>query len=68
MMEVKDVLQKSPQLNFVSQHKCKQNLKVIEETHSVNSLHNIVIARKLKCKTCDKIFEQYDPRGLDKLF
>ena len=68
MMEAEDVLQKSLQLNFVPKHNCKQNLKIIEETHSVNSLHNIVIARKLKCKICDKIFKQYDPRGLDKLF
>ncbi|KAB2846312.1 MAG: hypothetical protein F9K42_11565 [Ignavibacterium sp.] len=64
MMEVKDVLNKSLQLDFIPQHNCKQNLKTIEETHSVNSLHNIVIARKQKCKICSKVFESYDPRGL----
>ncbi len=45
MLEVKDVLESSLQLNFVPKHNCKQNLEVIEKTHSVNSLHNIVIAR-----------------------
>ena len=28
---------------IIPQHKCKQHLRTIEETHSVNSLHNIVI-------------------------
>jgi hypothetical protein len=65
MMEVKNS-QQSLQLNPV-QHNCKQNLKVIEETHSVNSSHNIVIARVHQCKVCGKKFESYDPRGLDKI-
>lgn len=64
MMEVKDVLEKCQQLNFIPPHNCKQHLKIIEETHSVNSLHNIVIARKQICKICSKVFESYDPRGL----
>jgi hypothetical protein len=64
MMEVKEVLEKCQQLNFIPPHKCEQHLKTIEETHSVNSLHNIVIARKQKCKICSKVFESYDPRGL----
>jgi hypothetical protein len=55
-------------LEIIPPHDCKSNLKTIEETHSVNSAQNIVIGRKKKCKICDKIFEQYDPRGLDKLF
>lgn len=67
MMEVKN-FQECLQLDSTVQHNCKQNLIIIEETHSVNSLHNIVIARKLKCKVCNKIFEQYDPKGLDKIF
>jgi hypothetical protein len=50
---------------IIPQHKCKQNLRTIEETHSVNSLHNIVIARKCKCKICGEVFEYYDPNGLD---
>jgi len=68
MMELKDVLQKSLQFDFIPPHNCKQNLKVIEETHSVNSLHNIVIARVQQCRICGKKFEQFDPRGLDKIF
>jgi len=67
MLEVKNY-QECLQLNSIPEHNCKQNLEVIEKTHSVNSLHNIVIARRLKCKICNKVFEQFDPRGLDKLF
>ena len=66
MMEVKNS-QLSLQLNSTP-HTCKQNLKVIEETHSVNSSHNIVIARIHQCKICGKKFESYDPNGLDKIF
>jgi len=55
-------------LEIIPQHDCKIHLTVIEKTHSVNSSHNIVIGRKKKCKICDKIFEQFDPRGLDKLY
>ncbi|HMN25798.1 MAG TPA: hypothetical protein PKE38_14935 [Ignavibacteriaceae bacterium] len=51
--------------DIIPQHKCKQHLRIIEETHSVNSLYNIVIARKCKCKICGKVFEYYDPNGLD---
>ena len=50
---------------IIPQHKCKQHLRTTEETHSVNSLHNIVIARKCKCKICGEVFEYYDPNGLD---
>lgn len=50
---------------IIPQHQCKQHLRIAEETHSVNSLHNIVIARKCVCKICGKLFEYYDPRGLD---
>lgn len=50
---------------LIPQHKCKQHLRTIEETHSVNSLYNIVIARKCVCKICGKFFEYYDPNGLD---
>ena len=67
MIEVKDILQKCLQLDFTMQHNCKQNLRVIEETHSLNSLHNIVIARIQQCRICGKKFEQYDPKGLDKI-
>jgi len=66
MMEVKNS-QLDWQLNSTP-HFCKLNLKVIEETHSVNSFHNIVIARIHQCKICGKKFESYDPNGLDKVF
>jgi hypothetical protein len=62
MMEVKTF--NSNQQLELPQHNCKNHLRIIEETHSVNSLHNIVIARKQKCKICSKVFESYDPRGL----
>lgn len=68
-----DLLNNDLQLRFnefvkseiLPQHKCKQHLRILEETHSVNSLHNIVIARKCKCKMCGKTFEYYNPNGLD---
>ena len=66
MMEVKNS-QLGLQSNSAVQHNCKQNLKVVEETHSVNSSHNIVIARVHQCKICEKKFESYDPQGLDKI-
>ena len=66
MMEVKNS-QLGLQLNSTP-HTCKQNLKIIEETHSVNSSQNIVIARIHQCKICGKKFEQFDPTGLDKKF
>ncbi len=68
MMEVKNSQQNLMKLDFAPVHNCKQNLKVIEETHSVNSSHNIVIARVQQCRICGKKFESYDPNGLDKLF
>jgi len=63
MMEVK-TFNSNQQSELLSQHNCKNHLLIIEETHSVNSLHNIVIARKQKCKICSRVFESYDPRGL----
>ncbi|MBK6914052.1 MAG: hypothetical protein IPH11_10525 [Ignavibacteriales bacterium] len=45
-------------------HRCHRNLMILEETHSVNSSHNIVIARRSKCRICGKIFEEADDRGL----
>ena len=66
MMEVKN---SQLVLQLISTpHTCKQNLKIIEETHSVNSSQNIVIARIHQCKICGKKFEQFDPNGLDKIF
>lgn len=45
-------------------HDCKLHLKVLEVTHSVNSLHNIVIGRVKQCRICGKKFEEYNPDGL----
>ena len=50
---------------IIPQHKCKQHLRTIEETHYSYSLLHIVIARKCKCKICGEVFEYYDPNGLD---
>ena len=50
--------------NWIPEHKCKDNLIILELTHSVNSLHNIIIARKTKCKICNEIFYEEDQRGL----
>jgi len=59
--------QVKPRLEFVDTtppHKCKHNLVILVQEHSVNSLHNIVIYQKSKCKICGKIFEESDPRGI----
>ena len=64
MDDIKTLFNQCQEKDWMPQHKCKMHLKVLEETHSVNSLHNIVIARKSQCKICKKIFEQYDPNGL----
>ncbi|MGB8316613.1 MAG: hypothetical protein WCE54_00710 [Ignavibacteriaceae bacterium] len=45
-------------------HKCKHYLVILVQEHSVNSLHNIVIYQKSKCKICGKIFEESDPGGI----
>jgi len=68
MMEVKTLFDKCEETNWLPAHNCKQNLRILEQTHSVNSLHNIVIARITLCKICGKKFEQFDSKGLDKLF
>ena len=48
-------------------HNCKEHLRITEETHSFVNSRNVVIGRYLRCKICSKIFEQYDPKGLDKI-
>ena len=60
---------KEKQLNLnwasvIPPHSCKLHLKILEEMHSVNSMHNIVIYRKSKCKICNKIFEVSNPEGV----
>lgn len=48
----------------IPSHRCHRNFMIMEEIHSVNSSHNIVIARRSKCRICGKIFEEADDRGL----
>ncbi|MHB8852832.1 MAG: hypothetical protein ACYC6P_05700 [Ignavibacteriaceae bacterium] len=48
----------------IPSHNCKRNLRIISQTHSVNSFHNIVIAQTTKCTICGKIFEESDPDGI----
>ena len=66
MIEVKipGVIVKS---DLFPKHNCKENLRITEETHSVVNSRNVVIGRYFRCKICSKIFEQYDPNGLDKI-
>ena len=49
---------------WIPEHKCQANLKILELTHSVNSRHNIIIARKSVCVVCSKEFFEEDPNGL----
>ena len=62
-------MSKEQQLNInwasvIPLHNCKLHLVTLEEMHSVNSMHNIVIYRKSKCKICSKVFEVSDPEGI----
>ncbi len=62
-------MENSTQINIdwnkiIPPHNCKLHTKILEEKHSVNSLHNIVIYRKSICKICNKIFEVYDEDGI----
>ena len=47
------------------QHNCKEHLHITEETHSYVNSRNVIIGRYFRCKICSKIFEEYDPKGLD---
>lgn len=49
---------------WIPRHECNQNLKIISQTHSVNTMHNIVIAQTKQCKICGKKFEESDPEGI----
>ena len=39
---------------FTPPHKCKQHLIILVQEHSVNSLHNIVIIKKVNVKSAGK--------------
>ncbi len=64
MNDTKKLLDESIKSNWIPKHDCKRNLQILSETHSVNSLHNIVIARTSKCIICGKKFEESDPDGI----
>jgi hypothetical protein len=49
---------------WIPEHDCNQNLKIISQTHSVNTMHNIVIAQTKQCKICGKKFEESDSEGI----
>jgi len=63
MKEIK--IENSENSQLTPQHGCEKNLVIISQTHSVNSLHNIVIAQTKRCKICGKKSEESDPEGLE---
>jgi hypothetical protein len=54
--ELKLFFEESQNSGWIPKHECSKNLKIIAQTHSVNSLHNIVIAQTKQCKICGKKF------------
>ena len=78
MNDLKTLFDECEKNNWIPQHDCKKNLKIISQTclpvrqaHSVNlptgqagSSHNIVIAQTKQCKICEKKFEETDPNGI----
>jgi len=49
---------------WIPKHDCSKNLKIISQTHSVNTRHNIVVAQTTQCRICGKEFEESDPEGI----
>ncbi len=64
MDEIKKLLDECKKADWNPPHDCKKNLRIISQTHSVNSLHNIVIAQTKQCEICGKKFEESDPDGI----
>jgi len=62
--ELKLFFEESKTSGWIPKHECSKNLKIIAQTHSVNSLHNIVIAQTKQCKVCGKKFEESNPEGI----
>jgi len=62
--ELKSLFEESQNSGWIPKHECCKNLKIIAQTHSVNSLHNIVIAQTKQCKICGKKFEESNPEGI----
>ena len=64
MNEIKSLFEICKESEWIPPHDCKKNFVIISQTHSVNSLHNIVIAQTKKCKICGKQFEESNPDGI----
>jgi len=62
--ELKSLFEECQNFGWIPKHECSKNLKIISQTHSVNSLHNIVIAQTKQCRICGKKFEESDPDGI----
>lgn len=62
--ELKSLFEDCKNSGWIPKHDCSKNLKIIAQTHSVNSMHNIVIAQTKKCKICGEKFEESDPEGI----
>jgi len=62
--ELKSLFEECQNSGWIPKHECSKNLKIISQTHSVNSLHNIVIAQTKQCRICGKKFEESDPDGI----
>ena len=60
----KSLLEECQNSGWIPKHECSKNLKIISQTHSVNSLHNIVIAQTKECRICGKKFEESGPDGI----
>lgn len=58
------LLLSSQKTGWIPGHDCSKNLKIISQTHSVNSRHNIIIAQTKQCKICGKKFEESNPDGI----
>ena len=62
--ELKSLFKQCENSNWIPAHDCSKNLKIIAQTHSVNTMHNIVIAQTKQCRICGKRFEESDPEGI----
>lgn len=62
--ELQLFFEESQNSGWIPKHECSNNLKIISQTHSVNSLNNIVIAQTKQCKICGKEFEESNPEGI----
>ncbi|NLT51504.1 MAG: hypothetical protein GXX85_11355 [Ignavibacteria bacterium] len=62
--ELKSLIEHLKSSNWIPEHICSKNLKIIAQVHSVNTMHNIVIAQTKQCKICGKKFEESNPEGI----